>query len=108
MDAGCVMLMDPCYTFPNTPWDNVGPTAPPNFGERWYDEVICNGSHEPVRMIRAAGTDGPTGVLVDSGFGDGTYPVYVRYSDEGSWGRRVAEVRIVFIGDDDEDESDED
>ena len=36
----------------------------------------------------------------------GSYPVYVRYSDEGSWGKRIAEVKVVFIDDgEDNDEA---
>jgi len=34
------------------------------------------------------------GVIVDSGYGDGVYPVEARYVDG-----RVAEIRVRFIGD---------
>lgn len=46
-----------------------------------------------------SGGHGPfaSGVVVSSGLGDGLYPVEVRYVDLPDWGRRVAEVRIVFI-----------
>ncbi len=44
------------------------------------------------------------GVAFSSGFGDGVYDVFARYSDEGDWGRRIAEVRIVLIEEDDEEE----
>lgn len=37
------------------------------------------------------------GVCVHAGYGDGTYQVWVRYSNEGDWGIRVAELRVVFI-----------
>lgn len=37
------------------------------------------------------------GVVFSAGFGDGVYPVYARYSDEGDLGVRVAEVKVVMI-----------
>ncbi|NDE78920.1 MAG: DUF4241 domain-containing protein [Chitinophagaceae bacterium] len=37
-------------------------------------------------------------VVFSSGYGDGVYPVYVQYNDDG----RVAKVLIEFIGDDEE------
>ena len=36
-------------------------------------------------------------VATSSGFGDGTYPVYIQYSAEGAWGKRVAALTVVFI-----------
>ncbi len=39
------------------------------------------------------------GVVVRTGFGDGVYPVYARYvADDICGGRRVAEVRVLFVG----------
>ena len=45
------------------------------------------------------------GVVTRTGFGDGVYPVLARYED-GDWGRRVAELRVVFIGDEDDETDD--
>lgn len=42
-----------------------------------------------------------TGVAFSSGLGDGHYEVFARYQDCGDWGRRVAEVKIVMIDEDD-------
>jgi hypothetical protein len=41
------------------------------------------------------------GVVVSSGYGDGTYPVVAHFVDLDGWGERVAKVEIVFIGEDD-------
>lgn len=41
------------------------------------------------------------GVAFSSGYGDGVYGVFARYKDDPDWGRRIAEVRIVLIGDND-------
>jgi hypothetical protein len=103
VDAGCVMLMDPCYTFPNTPYVRDAEQQEKNFGEEWYEAEICKDFDQVARPIRAAGTmgsPGGSGVLVQSGYGDGTYPVYVRKNSEG----RIAEVKIVFIGEDEDDD----
>ena len=43
------------------------------------------------------------GVAFSSGFGDGHYAVYGKIRDMGDWGKRIAEVRIVMI-DPEEDE----
>jgi hypothetical protein len=37
---------------------------------------------------------------MSSGWGDGTYPVLIRRNEEG----RIAEARIVFIDEEDDDE----
>ena len=42
------------------------------------------------------------GVAFSSGFGDGLYDVYGKIKDYDDFGPRIAEVRIVMIGDDDE------
>lgn len=46
------------------------------------------------------------GVLVNSGLGDGTYPVYIKTAEVPGWGKRVTEMKVVFIEekDDEEDE----
>lgn len=43
---------------------------------------------------------GETGlVAVSTGLGDGAYEVEVRYQEVPGWGKRVAEMRIVFLTD---------
>ncbi len=42
----------------------------------------------------------PVGVVFDTGFGDGEYPVSVRYITDKDFGRRIAEMRVLFIPDD--------
>ena len=89
VDAGMIWLGDPCYLS-----DGKGPL------QDW--DAFCD---KLQKMGRENGSPrrvydfGITGVAVSSGFGDGSYNVYVKYSNEGSWGKRVAEVKVVFIGD---------
>jgi len=42
-------------------------------------------------------------LAINTGFGDGTYPVYIETSDEGAWGERVKSITIEFISDEEED-----
>lgn len=41
-------------------------------------------------------------VVTSTGFGDGTYPVYVEYYEDGLFGKRVKSITVEFIGDDEE------
>lgn len=107
VDSGTIMVGDPCYTqgadasHASKDWmDFLAKTWPENFGLN----ATPHGSMENV--VPALGEKG-VGMVVSSGFGDGEYPVYVKYSDEGMFGTRVAEVKVVFI-DDEEGEDDGD
>ena len=42
------------------------------------------------------------GVAFSSGLGDGVYDVMARIEDTGDWGKRVCEIRIVLIEDEEE------
>ena len=102
VDAGCIMLMDPCYTEGHD--DHRAGGA---YNSKWYTEQIVDRCHEGkggVHEVSGRETGPGSGMIIPSGFGDGYYNVYVRYSDEGSWGTRVAEVKVVFIDDEEEDE----
>lgn len=60
------------------------------------------GDTRQVAVEGDSGTFGPMPVAVEvrSGLGDGLYPVMVRWMEVPGWGRRVAEVRVVFLPDD--------
>ncbi len=89
------MIGDPCYASADG-----NPDHPiHNWGE------FCN-SLQKVREDRedgmtimsmpfALGHEG-RGVVIESGFGDGTYPVYVTVKDCGDWGRRIVKAEIFF------------
>ena len=119
VDAGMVWIGDPCYIMkmPHHEGAQEDP-LPTTLGKTWHD--FCDIMHQyetpqefyekhlklghkwmdkAVQFNYEAGHPG-LGVCMASGYGDGSYPVYVRYNSEG----RIAEARIVFIS----DESDED
>lgn len=113
VDSGSVMVGDPCYTQgadasnASKDWNEfLAKTWPRTFGEKALpDPTARNRAMDSV--VNALENPG-IGIVVSSGFGDGAYPVYVKYSDEGNWGKRVAELKIVFIDDEGNHPYDED
>jgi len=86
VDAGIIMLGDPCYTLP----DDASHRG--EVGRNW--DAFCEATfatEDPGQVYKPFG-DG-TAVVVSSGYGDGQYPVYVTRSDDG----RVASVTVKFI-----------
>ncbi len=76
VDSGTILLGDPCYWLSNKDWKKE--VLNPNFDlsrEIYYD----------------LGHKGK-GVLVSSGYGDGSYPVFAKFKDD-----RVKEVKIKFF-----------
>lgn len=76
VDAGLVWLGDPCYIKDGVPWDSV-------------------------LEQRADAKEHSQGVCVSSGLGDGYYDVFVRRVTLPFWGKRIAEVKVVFISEED-------
>ncbi len=67
-------------------------------GEFSYDGCCeATNSDEQVGELKFTRGHVGAGVAFSSGLGDGFYPVYVRYVDLPTWGRRVAEMRVVMI-----------
>lgn len=94
VDSGQLMIADPCYVMTQGEYDKIS----------FRDEYDERGSRTtPDGEYVVTGTGG-TAVKFDPGFGDGTYQVLARYEDHGSWGRRCAEVRIVCIQEEDDDD----
>lgn len=105
VDSGQMMLVDPCYV---KDFVNTSPLDLTNNGMIYAGEFSYGGA------CSATLSDKQSGILEDgiaavcsTGFGDGSYAVYVTYSDEGAYGKRISEMRIVFIGDDEDDEDEE-
>jgi hypothetical protein len=89
VDAGIVMVGDPCYTLPDE-GSSRNETA-----KNW--PTFCDAletNEGPKSVFKPFGSG--TAVVVSSGWGDGEYPVYVTRNREG----RIASVRVDFLGDD--------
>ena len=96
VDAGLCWIGDPCYI--------IHPDSlPEDIGKDW--DEFCNRLFERESKVNHGGASqwnydkghSGLGVTVSTGYGDGMYPVQVRRNNEG----RVAEVRVVFIDEDD-------
>ena len=94
VDAGLCWIGDPCYILHTD-------QPPEAIGKNW--DEFCDIMHEDRRnptckqFTYDLGHPG-LGVVVSTGYGDGLYPVYAEFDDEG----RVARVWVEFIGQDDQ------
>jgi len=101
VDSGQMMLSDPSYVKHFAESDDVVK----------LNEVIKNGSDNSYSYLGAcsqSNTPQQAGVLVNdigaemgivcsSGFGDGSYPVYVKRHNFSNGGKRVVEMKIEFV-----------
>ena len=100
VDAGICMVGDPCYVL-----KDEGEERYPGIGKTWGDFVnlLYEEDGTPANNMQLyfdkEKTNAGLGVVVQSGYGDGYYPVYIRKNSEG----RVIEVTVKF----DENEDDE-
>lgn len=84
VDAGIVMVGDPCYTLPD---------------DGTFRDETCRDWGAFVNRLHheRPGTHAPLGhgvsIVVESGYGDGEYPVYVERNTEG----RVKSLTVEFI-----------
>lgn len=91
VDAGIIMLGDPCYTLPDDGSDHIGDWS-----------TFCDALHKSEKEgVYKPFMSEHTAIVVDSGLGDGEYPVYVEYEDMGSWGKRIKSVTVEFLMDED-------
>lgn len=100
VDSGQVLICDPCYLINK-------------MDEKLYDRVFDVKMKDRIKGIsvdnQAAEVEECNGVTSFTGFGDGGYDVYATITDEGGWGERVSKLEIIFIGEDEEsDDNDND
>lgn len=92
VDAGIIMIGDPCYTHPDGErGENWNP--PEDYGRNWIE--FCNILQK--KKFDEHGKAGVelgncTAVVVHSGDGDGVYPVYTKLNKKG----KVKYARIDF------------
>lgn len=86
VDAGLMYIGDPCY--------EIGSDASEKFAGTWSDFCNLLGSSEDNGILKLPYKLGHEGkaVVVSSGYGDGTYPVYVERKDG-----RIARVIVDFM-----------
>lgn len=88
VDAGLCWVGDPCYV--------MGNDASHHPAETW--RKFCDELSARKKKGVAEWGEG-IGVTVETGYGDGTYPVEVKRNEEG----RIMAMRVVFIDDYDSD-----
>ncbi len=94
VDAGLCWIGDPCYIL------HKG-EPPKAIGKDWgefCDLLYKDGQDPTCKEIHYDLGHPGLGVVVETGYGDGVYPVYAEFNGEG----RVARVSVEFIGPDDE------
>jgi len=100
VDAGCIMISDPCYSA--TPDCNSHPA------KTWQEfcELLDKGEFykNGFQQLNYKGGHSGLGVVVESGYGDGCYPVFVKKNKEG----RVIEAKVVFDDINEEENYEED
>ncbi|WP_024816941.1 DUF4241 domain-containing protein [Arthrobacter sp. 31Y] len=102
VDAGVIMVGDPCYTIGDDASSRV-PTWS-EFCDRLFDKK--NEVHETGVIHPFAADHRGAGIVIPSGYGDGSYPVYIETEMTTLHGAdypRVKSVTVVFIGDEEED-----
>ena len=91
IDAGLCWIGDPCYILHTD-------QPPKAIGKSW--DEFCNILHDQYPTCKQFEYDlghPGLGIVVSTGYGDGTYPVYAEFNDDG----RVAKVWVEFIRQDD-------
>jgi hypothetical protein len=101
VDSGQMMLSDPCYVKDFADSDDVLElmNAIKDGSDDSYSYTgACSQSNTPQQagvLVNDIGAE--LGVVCSSGFGDGVYPVYVKRHDFGGDGKRVVEMKIEFV-----------
>ena len=96
VDAGLCWIGDPCYVLPD---DASNADQVRDWSSFCSQFITDDGISKDIAQFRFKQGHIGLGVAVSTGWGDGMYPVYVEYSEEG----RIASVQVVFIDEDEED-----
>jgi hypothetical protein len=92
VDAGCILLSDPCYVLPDSRGIEDGKHIEiPYDYSTMLEEMEKEGWPKEFR-VKPKGYSQPLGMIVESGYGDGEYPVFAQYNREG----RLAKIMIDF------------
>jgi hypothetical protein len=102
VDSGQMMVGDPCYLHEWKPEEYItGKELQPDKDGKYpytYPGACSSTQSKDQGGILGRNYCGLSAVC-STGYGDGEYPVYLEYSDEGTWGKRVKRLIVEFIGD---------
>lgn len=93
IDAGLCWIGDPCYILHADP-------MPKAIGKDWSEfcDLLDDGKYPTCKQFPYDLGHAGLGIVVSTGDGDGVYPVFAAFNNEG----RVARVWVEFIDPDDE------
>ena len=99
VDSGMCWIGDPCYVLPRSIAEGEGTSELRDAGFLdWPDMLAAVEAVTPTtKQLNYAKRHPGLAVVFSAGFGDGSYEVFARYADVPGWGRRIAEVKVVFI-----------
>jgi len=100
VDSGQIMFSDPSYVHMFSDSDEFNPESEGRDYSYSYNGA-CGATLTDKRagQLRFPLGHAGAGVVVSSGYGDGFYPVYAEYNEEG----RIMSASIVFIPDEDDE-----
>lgn len=95
VDAGIVMIGDPCYSWPNgsESRQKLGHGDWGSFCDKLSESDLTQGGPGPT--IAEPFGEG-LGTVVSSGLGDGCYKLTIETVDVGDWGERVSRITLDF------------
>jgi hypothetical protein len=98
VDSGQIMVGDPCYL---SDWkdNDFSDQAVANRAQTYDYAGACAQTLSP---RRAGMLDQGRAVVSSTGYGDGFYPVYATYNEDGI----IVKLEVVFVSDEDEEEED--
>lgn len=115
VNAGLCWLGDPCYVFGTTEkgLEKDGMDYRKILNAIFSTDIIEKDDKgfpyiksSPVYLFDHYPGNSGKGILTSTGFGDGCYDVFVKLKKIkgcGNWGTRVSEMKVVFIGEEDEE-----
>lgn len=92
VDSGLISIVDPCYAMAKKDRE-IEPL------QITYNDLLDKLDYNvaPTKQEVVFANPAGNGVVVSSGLGDGVYPVYAKTVEVEGWGKRIKEVKIVFI-----------
>ena len=97
VDTGMIWIGDPCYLQDTNETNR-------NIFSNWDGFINWFHGAEPLERDKPHHSPPLTkqypkekGVIASTGFGDGVYTVYAKFTKDKHMGRRVAEIRVVFL-----------
>ncbi|MAG73902.1 hypothetical protein CL620_06310 [archaeon] len=94
VDSGQIVLIDPCYAFDDDFKAGETPTGG-NYDHICRRSLYTDDKCGPVGLP-GSGYNNDLGVVVSTGYGDGSYPVHAKITSDN----RIASVTIQFISED--------